>query len=878
MNLLNKLTIKNLKLNKKRTIVTVIGIMLSVALITAVASLYTSAVSSFTEYIKKRNGNFHVVYYNVPYSEVDTIKNHRGIESMAYVQNLGYAKLKDSNNNYKPYAYVKSFDEYSLKNLSIRLVSGRLPENENEILIPTHLKTNGRIQLSIGDEIKLDIGKRISGIDNIELDQSNPYQENEKIENTVSKTYKIVGIIERPAYNIEDYSSAGYTFITYMNEINKDYPVDLYTLYSDKGLKDYIKVTASILNVDYKIYKEYINGNMTTEEVLENESELKKAKYDIEINDSLIVLETNPISDSTLGGLSAVAIIVCIIIIFTSVFCIKNSFDISITEKIKQYAMLRSIGATKKQIKKNVFYEATILGIIGIPLGILLGFFASIILLFISNNLLDGMTANKLNLHYTFSFLSIFISIILGIITIYLSALRSATKASKVSLIESIRNSSNIKVKSKKLKSKKIINKLFGIGGDISYKNMKRNSSKYRTTIISIAVSSFVFISLSSFMTIVNEAVKKEYNSTDYNIGLYVYNENKITDELYDKIIETTRLDNIDKCAIIRNLNLNVHNIKYTKDMMDSLKKSGLSDDDIEHESNLALISIGDDAYKDYLSKLNLKYEDAKDKVILINRVNREYFDLEKQKSIQLFFDALDYKKNDKISGIVEGNKKIELEIISVTDEKYFSLNNDLYNPTLIISDELFDKIKPKENTHYINVYYKSSNAYKLQDDIDIVLKDESYTLNNVDEQVKLMNNFYTLIAIFLYGFIIVISFIGITNIFNTITTNMELRRQEFAMLKSVGMTTYEFNRMIRLESIFIGVKSLIFSIPIGVLISYIIYIKLGKEIGLIYSIPIVSILLSILVVFLLITIIMKYSLSKINKQNTIETIRNENI
>ena len=878
MNLLNKLTIKNLKLNKKRTIVTVIGIMLSVALITAVASLYTSAVSSFTEYIKKRNGNFHVVYYNFPYSEVDTIKNHRGIESMAYVQNLGYAKLKDSNNNYKPYAYVKSFDEYSLKNLSIRLVSGRLPENENEILIPTHLKTNGRIQLSIGDEIKLDIGKRISGIDNLELDQSNPYQENEKIENTVSKTYKIVGIIERPAYNIEDYSSAGYTFITYMNEINKDYPVDLYTLYSDKGLKDYIKVTASILNVDYKIYKEYINGNMTTEEVLENESELKKAKYDIEINDSLIILETNPLSDSTLGGLSAVAIIVCIIIIFTSVFCIKNSFDISITEKIKQYAMLRSIGATKKQIKKNVFYEATILGIIGIPLGIFLGFFASIILLFISNNLLDGVTANKLNLHYTFSFLSIFISIILGIITIYLSALRSATKASKVSLIESIRNSSNIKVKSKKLKSKRIINKLFGIGGDISYKNMKRNSSKYRTTIISIAVSSFVFISLSSFMTIVNEAVKKEYNSTDYNISLYVYNENKITDELYDKIIETTRLDNIDKCAIIRNLNLNVHNIKYTKDMMDSLKKSGLSDDDIENESNLALISIGDDAYKDYLSKLNLKYEDAKDKVILINRVNREYFDLEKQKSIQLFFDALDYKKNDKISGIVEGNKKIELEIISVTDEKYFSLNNDLYNPTLIISDELFDKIKPKENTHYINVYYKSSNAYKLQDDIDIVLKDESYTLNNVDEQVKLMNNFYTLIAIFLYGFIIVISLIGITNIFNTITTNMELRRQEFAMLKSVGMTTYEFNRMIRLESIFIGVKSLIFSIPIGVLISYIIYIKLGKEIGLIYSIPIVSILLSILVVFLLITIIMKYSLSKINKQNTIETIRNENI
>ena len=177
-----------------------------------------------------------------------------------------------------------------------------------------------------------------------------------------------------------------------------------------------------------------------------------------------------------------------------------------------------------------------------------------------------------------------------------------------------------------------------------------------------------------------------------------------------------------------------------------------------------------------------------------------------------------------------------------------------------------------------VNIFYQSNNAGKLQDDIDEELKDLDYYLNNTEENAKMMNNLFTLIGIFLYGFIIVISLIGITNIFNTITTNMELRKQEFAMLKSVGMTKKEFNKMIRLESIFMGIKSLIFGIPIGIVISYLIYRSLGNGSGMNYELPIFAIVASIIVVFLLITLIMKYSMNKINKQNTIETIRNENI
>ncbi len=133
-------------------------------------------------------------------------------------------------------------------------------------------------------------------------------------------------------------------------------------------------------------------------------------------------------------------------------------------------------------------------------------------------------------------------------------------------------------------------------------------------------------------------------------------------------------------------------------------------------------------------------------------------------------------------------------------------------------------------------------------------------------------------IKIFLYGFITVITLIGVTNIFNTITSNMELRQREFAMLKSVGMTKKEFNRMTNIEIIFYGTKSWIYGTIMGLIGTFALYkafsIKINKE----AYIPIDAIINSAIFVFIFVFIIMRYSIAKINKQNTIETIRNENI
>ena len=873
MSLLNKLTIKNLNLNKKRTVVTIIGIMLSVALITAVASIYSSGIKSLIKYETCEKGNFHTAFYNVPVSDIDIFENNRNIETINITKNVGYAKI-DSKNEYKPYAFIKAFTKDSLKNLSVKLVDGRLPENENEVVIPTHLKTNGRLFLNIGDSITLDIGKRIDN-SNYELNQNNPYQKNdeevgESIVETTSKTYKIVGIIERPATNIEGYSAPGYTFITYLEENKINGIVDVYARFSKDGVKNSYETIANILGVDAKLFKK-VNDNekqASNKELKEYLNQMDKAKYsDINVNSYLIALETNPISNSGIGGLGIVVGIVIGIIVFTSIFCIKNSFDISITEKIKQYGMLRSIGATKRQIKRNVFYEATILGLIGIPLGLLLGFIASYILIIISNYYLNGSFAEGLKLVFSFSWLSVLVAIILGIVTIYFSAFRSAKRASKVSPIDSIRNSANIKINPKKIKSPKLIKSIFGVGGEISFKNLKRNKKKYRTTVISIVVSVFIFIALSGFMKLAFQQVDHELEISDFNISLSTTITNN---ESYNKFIETTRLANIEDYTIFRNSEISFTGNHYNKEYAKFLNLAI----DKNNPTYVSIISIGEEQFKKYVDSLGLNYNEFRNKAILVDKGYVSNYN-KNNKLTTKYMRVFNFNKGDIIDATITDTKeKIKIEIRAVSDVKPFGFKG-VDGQYLIISDEMFDaNFKSKS----LAIYYKSNDANKLQDDLDDFLKGEDYNINNVDENVKIMSNLFTLVGIFLYGFIIVISLIGITNIFNTITTNMELRKQEFAMLKSVGMTTKEFNRMIRLESLFMGIKSLFFGVPIGIALSYIIYHFLSEESGIPYKLPIEAILIAIAVVFILISLIMKYSMSKINKQNTIETIRNENI
>ena len=900
MKVLNELSVKDLKLNKKRSIVIIIGIILSTALICGVAGLITSFQNTFIDTAKDSQGNYHAIFYNVPKDELKYIEENRGVEDYYLSEEIGYSYLPkgkistSTGEEEKPLVNVISMNDKFLNNMAINVKDGRLPENDGELAISTRINEKFKTNYKVGDTITLNVGELKGTSENQnanyydetqikktkEIEQEEQATENE-IVNTTSKTYKIVGIIERPTVAIEPYEADWFTGITKMQTINKK--ANIAVLYSKPN--DYGKNTESINQM-------VIAKSGTKENDFNRVSGLDKTyksyKYKIKINKELLAYQGASLDDETLKTIYGLGAFIMGIVLVSSVFVIRNGFAISITERLKQYGMLSSIGATKKQIKKSVYFEGFILGIIGIPLGILSGIFAIYILVNVVNYILKDYVSRGTLLTYGMSWSAIVISIIVSVVTIWLSCRRSAKKASKITPIEAIRSSEDVKLKAKKIKCPKIITKIFKTGGEIAYKNLKRSKKKYRTTVISIIVSVVIFIAISSFIQYGFKMSSAYYTEKNYNYVVYTYTTALPEDtEEFAKEQEKSlkMLTDISNLPDVGDVSINKTNTfemnmdekhkaeltEYGKNIKARYSESNSNQEQID---NVNIISLSKNAYDAYLKKIGGDYETYKDGAILIdNNINLD----EKGKKIQ--GSMYTWKKGDTVTGKIN-DKEYNIKIVAKTEERPNGVEN-LYNTNayFIVSEDFINK------TGYISATLcaQSNDADKLDAEVEQYKKDNNLTdsnLNsfNLEESVRAENAVVLVISIFLYGFIGVITLIGITNIFNTITTNMNLRKKEFAMLKSIGMTKKEFNRMIRLESIFYGVKSLVIGIPIGLGLSYGMYTVFRNSMEMNYILPYKSIIVAVIFVAVVIGIIMKYSMSKINKQNIIETIRNDNI
>ena len=885
MKILNKLTLKSLKLNKKRTLVTIIGIILSTALITVVAGMVTSSQATLKEYFRNTNGDYEVEFKNVPIEDLSYIEENRNIDNYFLTSSIGYARFKESTNEYKPYFYILGIDSSAKDKLPINLTEGRFPTNSSEIVISKNIYdymlldgdnlelTEPENPLEIGDTLNLDVSKRL--LEGKELDQDDIYTEDEYLESMYTKEYTIVGIMERVGYELEPYSAPGFTAITYLDVNNLGKTANIYANFTKEGLRNYKEVLSNILGLDLNYEKE--NNYVDIMELSTGTSkEEVGSKYDIGLNTGLLQIEGAGVNSSYMRMLYLVGIVVLVIIIISSVFVIRNSFAISITERTRQYGMLSSIGATKKQIRKNVLFEGFTLGIIGIPSGIILGILVNWILSIILNKLIKNI-AEDVTFIYYLPIIEIIFVIILGTITIYFSCRSSARRASKVSPIDAIRSSNDIKIKGKKVKSPKIIKKIFGVGGTIAYKNLKRNKKKYRTTVISLVVSIFIFISVTSLVQYGFNISSQSFQDYKYNLMLSV-NRDMEDEEAYNLYKQIANNQNVKRYSITKfsSITMDKNELKLTDEGKKYL--SGFSSNEEGNDSTyyVTMVSLGNEEYNRYIKDLGLNYEDAKDKIIWIDDFERYIYN--EDGSYKKYIGELyEYNKNDEIkfNTFKDGTYTEEhsAKIIAQTSKKPMGLEGSSYNQgVMVISDELMDKMDWRFGSLYVDV----DNPDKFEQEIKKEYKNVG--TYNIEAEANRQTSLIIIIAIFLYGFIIVISLIGVTNIFNTITSNMNLRSKEFANLKSIGMTKKEFNRMIRLESIFYGLKSIIIGVPLGVLGSYLLYLAFNAGIMMPYTFPIIPTIIAVIIVFLLIGGIMKYSLNKINKQNIIETIRKDNI
>ena len=222
---------------------------------------------------------------------------------------------------------------------------------------------------------------------------------------------------------------------------------------------------------------------------------------------------------------------------------------------------------------------------------------------------------------------------------------------------------------------------------------------------------------------------------------------------------------------------------------------------------SMEIYGLNDEAFKKYTKKAGLEYNKVKDTGILLD--NYTYYD---NSGIKHENRAYTYKEGDVARGVYY-EKEIDIKIGGVTTVRPYGIENSYYSGGyLILNVDSFPNIEFELRELLI----QSSNPDKLEEDIEGI--DSAIKVINFADDAKEQKAMLLTIKIFLYGFIAVITLIGVTNIFNTITSNMELRQKEFAMLKSIGMTKKEFNRMINLETIFYGTKSLAYGLILSTL------------------------------------------------------------
>ncbi len=889
MKIINKVTLRHMLLNKKRTLVTIIGVIISVAMITAVSTFAASMFDFMQRMEMKDSGNWHVSYLGTKVSSLSAIAEDDGTKEMYVTREDGYAKLPQANQKEKPYLYLQSYDTNAFSHNFIELVEGRFPQADSEIVLPQSLLEKSGNNWKIGDVISLEIGQREvpieveSGItEYVSVGQTMGYSEDERLKNTEQHTYTVVGIIDSSSK--EASWSPGYMAYTYLDtsKLSGDETVDAYLTVS--------KLDRSLYNRAEDLQTRLQASGDTGATMRYHTSLL--AYYGCSDNNGFIT------------AMYSIATILILIIMIGSISLIYNAFAISISERSKQFGMLTSVGATRKQKRDSVFFEGGVIGLISIPIGVAAGLGGAAGVFYFVNQLVIKFWAESFNLTFRviLSLPAIAAAVVFSVLTIFISAYLPARKASKITPIEAIRQSTEIKLTSKQVKTSKLTRKIFGFEAELGLKNLKRNKKRYRATVFSLIISILLFLSVSYF----TDALTGAYTMTQTNVNF----DRSLTcrgytlEEIAPVLDKISKVEGTDQWAVIKSLNTEAfvpENAlsQKTKTIVENEESEG----QIYSREGERMLFGGD------VNSMNEEYLKAfcKANGIDYDKIN------DPQHPTALFLNSLQaqsggiyYEGTVLQSGTYSITLRDIYEVETTMDMTVITLDNAVpigFNPVsnpnvganLVVGDRVFEKLLETlgqgSNGEYsiqfvstLTPEYQNNESLMAQYDnsIQSILDGDTsrsglyYT--NLTQARQQQNTLAIILNIFVYGFIALITAICVANVFNTISTSISVRRREFAMLRSVGMTPKSFNRMIRYESIFYGIKALLYGIPISIAVMWMMHGALAEMFQPAFVLPWVNILIAVLSVFLIVGISMLYSSSKVKKANIIDALKDETI
>lgn len=825
MKALYTFTKKNLIKNKNRTIVSIIGVVLTCVLMFGLGLGFSTIREMMIQEEYLLSGKAHVTYTKLPFSSYQTILNDKDVDKVEYTRELDYDLYEYDDLEYA----VQIYDRNGYQLNDFALDSGKYPENENELLVP--ILFAHKLGKNINDEIILN-----------------------------EKTYKIVGLIKEKG-----------SFTSVELEV-----VSVFTNTKKLSKEEEVNFLVTFKNTK-NIYKKIIN--LSTKLDLKPDFTGAKLGHEHEtIHEDLLELYGQIRHYGKFAIMFLCLLLLLTVLAISSMIVIYNAFAISVTERKKTLGILSSIGATRWQLLGSVMLEATMIALIAIPLGFFLSIGGMQLLLTFINYIMRNVNSY----HYVVSIYPFFLLVpfFFILVSIYLSAFFPAMRAFEVTPMEAIRQNQDIQFK-KRLWISKVIQKIFGFEASIAYKNSKRNKKKYRIPILSLFISIVLFITCSTFI--------------QYGLS-FVGNKAKNTEQADVMIGVIGKKDRVENFYfdLIKDCEITSHQYYHPNyGTFESDEKPVLEDtyEFVGTPNFFHMTVLRDSDYQEYLKKIGKN----KAKPILINYAGWDIYE-------EGTFELLEHKESKIYKNLKDLNLNLEIKELDnhrnenivtgyITDFYETSQLPDVlktYAPslTIVLSESMYQSYFPtlKDKWLYV-IYLDTKDSVKIDQNIKQIEKDyhdihisyvnPAYEVYKINKQIFL----YQLLLYVLIGFILVIA---ITSVFNTIYTSIKLRRKEFAILRSVGMTTHGFHKMIFFESLLFGVKSLSYGIFVSLGIIWLIF-------GIFHIIPThpnepvpsvpfpaVYILITVIGIMIIVLLAMFYSIQKIKKENIIDVIKED--
>lgn len=897
MNVFHRITLRTLGLNRVRTLVTIAGIVLSAAMFTGV----TTSVSSLQDYLVRatidRSGSWHGAVFGVEQDRLAELDTDPEVASYTSLQNIGYARLEGIPSDFKPYLFVAGMSDDFTEYMPVKVTRGRLPERTDEILLPEHLLYQGGLEYSLNDRLELELGSRTYAGE--ELTQFNGLIAESELEAetlTVRETraYTVVGFYERPGF--EDFSAPGYTALTLPDPASPG-RYDLYIqLARPKGVHAFLSTK----------FPEY--GSTKNSDLLRFSGASDETTF-----------------NATLYSLAAVLMG---LVLFGSISLIYNAFSISVSERTRQYGLLASVGATRRQMMQSVLFEAAFLSVIGIPVGILAGLAGIGVTFRVSSNIIMTFLGNfaDVPLQLAPSLPALVAAVVVSLAAVLISAYLPARRSFRISPIDAVRQNQDIQITPGVVRTSRLEDRLFGLEGMLARKNFKRNRRKYRATVLSLFLSVVLFISASSFTAYLSRSASGLMSNIEFDIEYLL---SSAADETDVRVPDIEALKS-DLAAIPGITRAGYASWAYSEgivaeelinpEFMTFTEQAGWGSSNQPGKVSLSTMVyfIEDESYADFLAEQGLDpavYMNpdqpvalALDFVRFFYPVEERYytFNLLAQKSLNMTVDRmksvkgyyLDRTEPDGQGGLLyiytnssgeeitlteaEVRETVDVRIGTVIDKKAFMVSPDISGLTLMFPYSAMPKIFDMERGQLTTGLFFNAVDHKAAfDRLHDALTEKglpAYNLWDYAQAVETDRALITVVNIFSYGFITLLSLIAAANVFNTISTNIGLRRREFAMLKSIGMTRVGFRRMMNLECLLYGFKGLVYGIPVAIGVTYLIYraVLTGYEIK--FFIPWYSLVIATGSVFAVVFATMIYAMNKIRKDNLVDALRNENL